>query len=367
MSPVKRIIHLSILCYVFMVFGHSFTYNTLLVILKYDSMFGALVVFSVKMFAIVYVVMITSLYMCEVLFNLQFYLFFLWLSLYINGIMGSVVYYVLNLFIEFPLFINTFLFILFSVGLTVLGIYYESHTFLDKQIIPCLNLKGNIKLAHLTDVHLGAIYGRKFVKKLVNLIKPEKVDFAVITGDLIDGNIRLQPEMLEPFRELNCPVYYVTGNHENYTWKEEAMKIIHQSPLTHIENNKVTFDNRINVIGVDYQSTESAVEILRELSLNNTDNLPNIFLYHVPIFRAVDLIGVNVQLFLCGHLHGGAFLPFSLIAYLLRKKYVVEGLYSHLNKYFVYCCSGVGTSGPCIRTGSKSKIGIITLEGKNSD
>ena len=35
--------------------------------------------------------------------------------------------------------------------------------------------------------------------------------------------------------------------------------------------------------------------------------------------------------------------------------------------HYVYCNSGQGTSGPCVRSFCKSQIGIIKLEGENKE
>ena len=76
-------------------------------------------------------------------------------------------------------------------------------------------------------------------------LKSIEIDFVVITGDLIDGNIKLAKEMLEPFSLLTCPIYYVTGNHEDHTWKEEAFNLIqNNSNIIHMPNNVINFQNK---------------------------------------------------------------------------------------------------------------------------
>ena len=47
--------------------------------------------------------------------------------------------------------------------------------------------------------------------------------------------------------------------------------------------------------------------------------------------------------------------------YIWSKNTVFNGLYKYLNKYFVYCVSGVGNSGPPLRTFTRANIGLITL------
>ena len=69
---------------------------------------------------------------------------------------------------------------------------------------------------------------------------------------------------------------------------------------------------------------------------------------------------------LCGHKHGGWCFPFTLIKIIFGKwiKYIIEGLYNYKNTNYIYCCSGLGTSGPNSRCFVRANIGVITLEGK---
>ena len=254
-----------------------------------------------------------------------------------------------------------------GTGFFILGVISEKTTTLQKIKIKCPNIKENITLAHLTDIHLGAVYGKEFIQKLVNLILPQKVDFICITGDLIDGNIKMTKEMLEPFKQIKCPIYFVSGNHEEYTWKDEAYKIIDNTNIKRIPNNVISFNKKINLIGIDWNSKQIVKEKLTKLLKKNKNIIKdktNIFLYHAPIFNPKQLEKYDIFLLLCGHLHGGHFFPFTLLQ-LCKKKFVFEGLYNYNNKHYVYCNSGQGTSGPVVRSFSKSQIGIITLEGKS--
>ena len=49
----------------------------------------------------------------------------------------------------------------------------------DKHKIKIKGIKKEIKLTHLSDFHLRAVYGKKNVERLVNLILKEKGDLIV--------------------------------------------------------------------------------------------------------------------------------------------------------------------------------------------
>ena len=57
--------------------------------------------------------------------------------------------------------------------------------------------------------------------------------------------------MLEPFSQLEMSIYYITGNHESFTFIEETLLTIHNSSLKHICNESIIFDNKLNIIGMD--------------------------------------------------------------------------------------------------------------------
>ena len=142
-----------------------------------------------------------------------YYILFLAIAWHIHNVCGFAIYKFLNLFVNLPNLINLLIYLSIGTGIFIQGIISEKNTFLDHINIKCPNLKGDITFAHLTDTHLGALYGKKFVQKLVNLILKSNVDFVCITGDMIDGNIKLTREMIEPFEQIKCPIYFVSGNH----------------------------------------------------------------------------------------------------------------------------------------------------------
>ena len=149
------------------------------------------------------------------------------------------------------------IYIVFGSGLSLLCIYTDNNPKIDRIKLKCENLKGNINIVQLTDLHLGGAYGKEsveiYVKMILNI--KEKIDFVVVPGDLVDGNIRVTQDMMEPFNLIKCPIYYITGNHEDLTWKNEFIHMIeNQTNFIHLPNNLVTIDKRINLIGIDYKT-----------------------------------------------------------------------------------------------------------------
>ena len=314
--------------------------------------------------------MIIALYTSRLIFHYLYYLFFVFVAWFYHNTGGFIGLYLLNnIIMTLPYQLNLLIYILFGTGLSLICIYTDNNPKIDRIKLKCENLKGNINIVQLSDLHLGGSYGKESVEMYIKLILniKEKIDFVVVTGDLVDGNIRVTEEMLEPFNLIKCPIYYITGNHEDLTWKDEFINMIeNKTNLIHLPNNLVTIDKRINLIGIDYKKNLELIRAQLKNLINKANNdLPNIFIHHIPIFKPDTLPDFNLFLFLCGHTHGGKAFPFTLIKFFLGRwlTIIIEGLYIFKNKYFVYCCAGTGTSGPISRCFVGANIGFITIEG----
>ena len=369
-NPLKWIIIKSIFYFIIFEFGSSVTINTFIWIFKYESKFWFLFYYTFYSTLIIYILMITTLYTSKLLFHYLYYLFFVFIAWFYHNTGGFIGLYILNhILIELPYQFNLLIYIVFGTGLSLICIYTDNNPKIDRIKLKCESLKGNINIVQLTDLHLGGAYGRESVEEYINLVLniKEKIDFVVVTGDLVDGNIRVTEEMLEPFNQIKCPVYYITGNHEDLTWKDEFINMIeNKTNLIHLPNNLVTIDKRINLIGIDYKKNLELIRgQLKNLIFKANNKLPNIFIHHIPIFKPDTLPDFNLFLFLCGHTHGGKCFPFTLIKFFIGRwlTIIIEGLYIFKDKYFVYCCSGTGTSGPNSRCFVGANIGLITIEG----
>jgi hypothetical protein len=350
-----------------MIFGIFFILNTHCIIINIEKFsYKYNFYYSIFIMMLYLIISIIFLFINHNIFRILFYIYFLFSGFILHCCLGVILYYLIgNIFSKF---IN--LFILYGSGfiLTLYGMYNEKNIRFDKIILKFHKYKGkSIKICHLSDLHLGPIYGRELCEKIINLIKKEDFDLILITGDILEGDfgkIKMTQEMIEPFKQISIPIYYVTGNHEEFTNKEEIFKYLTKSNIIHLKDKCINFKNLFNLIGIDYNKPYNKVkENLKNIVPKNND-LINICISHIPFFKPVDLVSYNIDLFLCGHTHGAQLFP--TIIYIYLKNTVFNGLYSYINnnrEYYVYVSSGVGTSGPPLRTCSYSNIGHITIEG----
>lgn len=255
---------------------------------------------------------------------------------------------------------NLILAIICPLLLIIYGIINANRVTVDKTVrIRSKQYKANkpTLIAHLSDLHLGAVYQKDFVQKICDVITNKILpDIIVITGDLFDSSMKPEIEWLEPFNNINVPILYITGNHEELIGLDDVMKVINKSNIIHIGNKMYELKGKnVNFIGVDYGFNLN--KKLEEINIKT--NQVNIVISHVPNIHPNELERFNILMYLCGHTHGGQMFPMHLTSYLSSKYF--KGLYKEKGKY-VYVSEGLGTALFPIRIGSFSRIGVIKIE-----
>ena len=89
--------------------------------------------------------------------------------------------------------------------------------------------------------------------------------------------------MIQPFKSITSIIYYVLGNHEEYTWKEEAFELIkNNSNIIHIPNNVINLKNKLNIIGVDYNLFSSkSINQITDLTSNMDNDILYFYIIHL--------------------------------------------------------------------------------------
>ena len=124
-----------------------------------------------------------------------------------------------------------------------------------------------VKIAHLSDLHLCPIYGKKLVEKIVNkLNKVKDISFIVITGDIVDGDMfdnKITLDILSPFKKSLYDIYYVSGNHEEFTDKNRLFLLLEKVGIFHLDNKfKILEKYKLNLIGIDYDKNYKKIKIV---------------------------------------------------------------------------------------------------------
>ncbi len=230
-----------------------------------------------------------------------------------------------------------------------------------------LKLEG-LKIAHLSDLHIGSTFHGNWIKKLVETTNNSEPDLILITGDLVDGSPdKIEKDVLE-LKNLQAKykVCISLGNHEFYCGPYPWIEKWRSWGLTVLVNQNIRLKHNEQdfvVSAVADREGRKFVGMLRpdmsEALKGTTKDDFIIFMEHQPKNADKNAArGVNVQL--SGHTHGGQyFFLFPLIKFLNGGFRV--GFY-YLDQMTLYVNPGTGIWGYApVRVGSSNELAILTL------
>ncbi len=253
-------------------------------------------------------------------------------------------------------------FVIFVIACFLKGIFNALTPPKIRQVdIKIKNLQSSLKIAMITDVHIGEFLQKDFMKKLVNDINLANPDIVVIVGDLVDVNAAFIGDFLEPLKSLKSTygTFYVPGNHEYYHGIDGILEKISSLGIEILgnKNKKIASINLAGVYdlaGIRFKHLEPNLD---EALTGCDPSLPTILLSHQPKF--IKSMQQDVDLVLCGHTHAGQIFPFGLLV--LLDQGFLHGLYKINDKMQGYVSSGAGFWGPPVRIFAPSEIVILNL------
>jgi predicted MPP superfamily phosphohydrolase len=270
---------------------------------------------------------------------------------------------------------------------TGIGVAYGQKSLYDLQIthidIPIAGLPDHlegVKIAQVTDCHVGKFVHEKYLRKAAEMANSLNADIHLLTGDLIDLSIHDLPlaldfvSWLKPKHDLAM----CEGNHDllddaNIFYAETGRRGV---PILANDSRMVRLPNRstpINLMGLKWGVPETheatdagyaeminAVWTKRDplrLSVEQGGPLPILMAHHPHAFDAAAAAGVPLTL--SGHTHGGLLMLSEKVgpAALMYRYY--RGLYQKPGAA-LYVSNGVGSWFP-VRTSARPEIACLTL------
>lgn len=260
-----------------------------------------------------------------------------------------------------------FISVILAMMLVIYG-YFEATNIKVKKIqITSSKIRQDLKIAQISDLHLGLIISEKRLLKVVENIKKLKPDLLISTGDLVDGQLDKIENLTHIFKKIDIPFgkYAILGNHEVYAGLQRSLKFTEMSGFKILRQDSVYIPElNLNIIGVDDEAvnlikTDEALKreafLIKNLSKSNAFNL---FLRHRPFINDETQRYFDLQL--SGHTHKGQFFPFSLIT----KIYYLNdsGLIKLPSGGYLHTSNGTGTWGPPIRIFAPPEITLIEIK-----
>ncbi len=251
-----------------------------------------------------------------------------------------------------------------AVLVTVYGLFNAAWLRVTRVTVPLPHLPPawhGREVMLMSDLHLGNVRGAGFTRRVVTKARSLQPHAVFVCGDVFDGPKADYDRLVEPFRELTAPagVYFVTGNHEEFTDRAKFIAAIARAGLRVLNNEKVIVEG-LQIVGVhDGEAVEPKRlrTILQDAALDRQQ--ASILLAHRPGNLSVaEEAGISLQV--SGHTHKGQMWPWLWLAHRVHGPFAY-GL-NRFGNLQVLTSSGAGTWGPPARVGTKSEIVLIRLE-----
>lgn len=223
------------------------------------------------------------------------------------------------------------------------------------------------RIVQLTDLHISKLYDRPWVTAVVEKTNALDADLIVITGDVIDGELPLRYDDVQPLHDLVARdgVITIPGNHEYYFGYENWMHHFGGLNMLTLENDHIVLDrdgDQLTIAGVtDLRAdrTDRPEPDVAKALEGRPENAPVILLDHQPKM-ARDAAPMGVDLQLSGHTHGGMVWGFDTIVAMVNGGFV-SGMYD-IGDMQLYVNNGTAQwPGFAIRVGVPAELTVITL------
>jgi len=228
--------------------------------------------------------------------------------------------------------------------------------------IPTPKLKtASFRLVQITDLHCDwKIRNEDKMVRIINALKP---DIIVATGDYLNHKLGL-PHLRDALQRLQAPLgkFAVTGN-QDLGWPSQ-LDLLAGTGFRWLdwERVSVTKDSEsIDVSGINFIHSDVPLD---PINLCPVDRF-NVFLFHTPDLIE-DVSRAGVDMYLCGHTHGGQVaLPWygALITFSKLGKKYESGLY-RVGETTLYVNRGLGLEprpGPQVRFLARPEIAVFDI------
>jgi hypothetical protein len=230
-----------------------------------------------------------------------------------------------------------------------------------------------VKLVHVTDLHVGPLLRPDRLARFVRRINELEADLIVITGDIFDFNPDYIEEGCRELANLEARhgVFAVLGNHDHYTGTEAVasglakwttIRLLRDEwQVVDINGGSLVIAGLEDPQVINWMERHSESPALERLAQEIPDHLPCVLLSHRPsFFRQAERLGF--PLMLAGHTHGGQIaLPFATNHNMSRMiSDQTRGVFL-LGESTMYVNRGLGMAGFPLRLNCPREIALIEL------
>ena len=272
--------------------------------------------------------------------------------------------------------------LIFSFIFSIYGfIHAKEIVITNYEIKVSKSIDKDIKIALISDTHLGYSVGYKMIEKMVNIINKQNVDLVLIAGDIFDNSVETVDDIDKVKLALsniksNYGVYAVFGNHDveerlfggfsiqsadkNFI-TDEMLQMLYDSNINILDDKSILIDNQIYIIGrKDKEKAGDGSANRKKISelLEGLDKEKLIILLEHEPKDLYDTSNYDIDLHLSGHTHAGQFFPLTIGCKLMSENFY--GI-KKFNNMISLVSSGIGVYGPNMRVGSNSEVCILNI------
>jgi len=222
-----------------------------------------------------------------------------------------------------------------------------------------------LRIAHLSDLHIGAITPKAWGERWVRAANEQGADVPVITGDLVTSGVEFHEDIAAVVGELRAPlgVFVSMGNHDYFGEGEPLISLMEARGACVLRNEGRVLERNgqsFHLAAID--DTWTRRDDLKKALQERPSGLLSILLAHDPE-RFPHAAKAGVDLTLSGHTHGGQLaVPFlSRVLSLSHLTHHYHVGFYRKGRATLYVHPGLGTTGPPIRLGVAPAVVIHTL------
>lgn len=216
-----------------------------------------------------------------------------------------------------------------------------------------------MKLAVLSDTHLGMGVSLNRFDKVLRQIEAEQPDGLLVLGDIFEYGPHRE-QYAARLKQVSTPLgsVGVLGNHEYYVGYQNSKQFYQDAGVTLLENAVAVLPNGVQVAGLkDIRTAHVSEREVKNLLAPLDPQQPTILLSHTPLY-AEEAAAYGADLMLSGHTHNGQLWPFN---YLVKLQFPrAYGLHD-VNGMPFYITSGVFYWGIPLRFGAPAEIVILEV------
>ncbi|MGE4297801.1 MAG: metallophosphoesterase [Desulfovibrionaceae bacterium] len=227
-----------------------------------------------------------------------------------------------------------------------------------------------MRIAVLADLHVGPLFRRPWVERVVDATLAAKPDLIVLPGDVVDGPLDSLAADMAPLARLRAPlgVFVSPGNHEYIYGVEERLRSFAVLGMTVLYNGHAVVDAggaTLVVAGLADRAgghrpgkAPDMDAALAGAPEPGAAAFRLLLAHHPAVAAEAAAHGVGLQI--SGHTHGGQLLPMRPLSAWLNGGYV--GGWYEVGGMALLVANGAGLwSGTPVRLGVPSAIDVVRL------